>query len=116
MDCIFHAHDTRATPKDVSSLLALLLSKEVKINSVGRFTVVFNSQSTIRDFCSEWRLTSEHEELLCYAAHKHVGADQSAISWKAWRCLNAPKDAPTETTRFAAGVLPVLVNNVRVYT
>ena len=104
VDRIFDAHDTSASAEDVRVLVALLQCKEVKVNSVARFIIVFNSHSTVKAFIKVWSLSDAQEELLMYAAHKYKGADAAEANWKAWRTQNRVRvmEEPSASTREGA--------------
>ena len=94
MERIFQNHDTRACSDDVAALVSVLIRKDVRINSVGRFTTVFDSKLTVQDFCREHDLNEAQEELLCFAAHSNAGAAYSEVSWKAWKSINTKYGKP----------------------
>ncbi len=97
MDNVFTAHGTRATEEETNALLALLLSDKVKITSLARFTIAFNTPLTVKAFVTDWNLSEAQTELLTHA-------EQSAVVWTVWnhfyRALVPPVDhhGPRATT------------------
>ena len=89
VDILFDGCISHASKTDVESLVELLVSAEVGINTRSRFTIAFNKPSTVEAFVSKWQLLPIQRELLMEAHFRWSGAKLNVHrEWVEWRRAN----------------------------
>ena len=85
MDHFIRQNNVACPEDEVTKLIDVLVGPKVKIITMGRFTIVFDSPPTVNTFVEKWSLSENQAELLRECVFRMQGADDADVSWKVWR-------------------------------